>query len=74
MIENVIYRFIYGESSADELRSIKVHLDKCGHCKHESSIIEDILQQLKKGVADEPLPEGLRERVLGKIHSKAQLG
>lgn len=74
MIEKVIYRFIYGESSTEELRHIKKHLDLCGHCVREKSIIEEILQQLKDGVEEEPLPDGLRDRVLEKIHSEAEAG
>ena len=72
MIENVIYRFIYGESSSAELRNIKKHLDRCGHCEREKAIIGEILQHLKDGLEDDPLPDGLRERLLAKIHAESR--
>ena len=71
-VENVIFRFLYGEASIDELRHIKFHLDKCGHCRRESEIIADILNQLKESMETEPVPDGLRDRVLAKIHTDVQ--
>ena len=68
-IEREIFRFIYGEGDAIRLRLIKEHLDKCGHCTRERDIIADILAKLKDGYPDEPLPDGLRERVLAAIHA-----
>ena len=70
-IEREIFRFIYGEGDADRLRRIKEHLDVCGHCARERDIIADILARLKDCYPDEPIPSGLRERVLASIHAKA---
>jgi mycothiol system anti-sigma-R factor len=68
-IEQVIFRFLYGEANIEELRHIKEHLDRCGHCRRESEIIALILSQLKDSMTPEPVPEGLKERVLAKIRS-----
>lgn len=63
-IQQQIFNFIYGEGTPFELRKTKEHLDKCGHCKEESKIIEQILRRLSEGIEDDPVPEGFRERVL----------
>ncbi len=70
-IEREIFRFIYGEGDTVRLKRIKDHLDKCGHCRRERDIIADILARLKDGYPDEPLPEGLKERVLAAIAADA---
>jgi anti-sigma factor (TIGR02949 family) len=70
-IQQVIFRFIYGESSADELRKIKAHLDRCGDCKAEGEVIAEILEKLKGALPDEPVPDGFRERMLARIQAVA---
>ncbi len=70
-VQQVIFKFIYGESSADELRRIKAHLDRCRNCAAEASIIEDILAKLKNSLPEEPVPLDFRDRVLSRIHSLA---
>jgi anti-sigma factor (TIGR02949 family) len=71
-VQQVIYKFIYGEGSADELRRIKAHLDRCKNCAAEASIIEDILVKLKDGLPEEPVPLDFRDRVLTRIHALAR--
>ncbi len=71
MVERVIFRFIYGESDAHELKKLKEHLDRCGECRKERDIIADILHQLKIGLPDDPVPDGFRERVLARIEQEA---
>ena len=66
-VERAIFRFLYGEADAYELKSIKQHLDRCGHCVRESEIIGEILDQLRNSMTDDPVPDGLRERILEKI-------
>jgi predicted anti-sigma-YlaC factor YlaD len=73
-VERVIFRFIYGESDAYELRKIKEHLDRCGDCRKERDIISDILEQLKCGVPDDPIPDGFRERMLARIRGEGFSG
>lgn len=71
-IQQAIYRFVYGESDSTELRQIKSHLDRCKECRQESDLITDILGKLKSHATAERgagLPDGCRERILGKIHS-----
>jgi mycothiol system anti-sigma-R factor len=70
-VEQAIFRFLYGESDAYELKHIKTHLDLCGDCKRESEIIGEILSQLKNCMTDDPVPDGLRERILEKIQAGA---
>ena len=71
-IQQQIFGYIYGETTADELRKIKAHLDRCGHCEEEAQIIEDLLAKLKDGLEEEPLPDGFRDRVLSRIHTLAE--
>ena len=73
-VQQVIFKFIYGESSTYELRRIKAHLDRCKNCAAEAVIIEDILAKLKEGLTEEPVPEDFRDRVLSRIHSLAGEG
>lgn len=71
MVERVIFRFVYGESDSHELNKMKEHLDRCGECRKQRDIIIDILDQLKRGLPDDPVPEGFRERVLQRIREEA---
>jgi len=68
-VEQAIFRFLYGESDAHELEHIKTHLDRCGDCRRESEIIGDILAQLRNSMTEDPLPEGMRERILHRIQA-----
>lgn len=72
MVERVIYRYIYGESDATELRKIKDHLDRCGECRRESAIIADILEHMKQAIPDDPVSDGFKERILARIHAEAE--
>lgn len=64
-IQQVIYRFIYGEGNTVELRRIKAHLEQCKGCQEERLIIEDILVQLKEKAAEaEECPECVKDRML----------
>jgi hypothetical protein len=71
MVQKVIFRFIYGEADAYELRKVKEHLDVCQRCRRESEIIADILDQIRLGLPEEPVPEGFRTRVLERVHALA---
>jgi anti-sigma factor (TIGR02949 family) len=71
MVERVIFRFVYGESDSHELKKMKEHLDRCGECRKQRDIIVEILDQLKRGLPEDPVPEGFRERVLQRIHDEA---
>lgn len=70
-VEQAIFRFLYGESDTYELKNIKQHLDRCGDCKHESEIIGEILAQMRNCMTDDPVPDGMRERILAKIQAGA---
>jgi anti-sigma factor (TIGR02949 family) len=69
MVQQKIFKFIYGESDPDELRLINAHLERCGDCRAERELIADILEQLKRGMPDDPVPQGFKERVLERIHA-----
>ena len=74
-IQQAIYRFVYGESDSTELRQIKGHLDRCKECKQESELIGDILGKLQSHAKEERsagLPEGCRDRILGKIYANIE--
>lgn len=72
MVQKLIFRFIYGEADAYELRKIKEHLDICRRCRRESEIIADILEQLRLGLPEDPVPEGFRTRVLARVQALAE--
>ena len=74
LVQQKIYRFIYGECDAYELRKIKEHLEVCNQCRQECELIEDILGQLKNGLPEDPVPAGFRDRVLERIHAIADEG
>jgi anti-sigma factor (TIGR02949 family) len=69
MVQQRIYRFIYGESDAHELSQIKDHLEHCGGCRREREIIEEILAKIKQGLTDEPVPITFKQRVLARVHA-----
>ena len=69
-IQQVIYRFIYGESNTIELRKISAHLERCSSCQEERLIIEEILVQLKSEAVEEPCPECVKDRLLEGIKRK----
>jgi mycothiol system anti-sigma-R factor len=71
-IQQLIFRYLYGEASVDELRHIKAHLDRCGHCREESDMIAEILEKLKEALPDEEVPDGFKERMLARIRATAQ--
>lgn len=68
-VEDKIFRFLYGESDTHELEHIKAHLDRCGECRRQSEIIGEILTQVRNCLTDDPLPEGLRDRILLRIQT-----
>jgi anti-sigma factor (TIGR02949 family) len=70
MVERVIYRFIYGESDTHELVKIKEHLERCGECRRERELIEEILEQIKAALPEDPVPAGFRERMLARINNE----
>ena len=70
-IQQTIFRYIYGETSVDELKRIKAHLDRCGECRAEGEVIAEILEKLKNALPDDPVPEGFRERMLERIQAVA---
>jgi mycothiol system anti-sigma-R factor len=71
-VEQTIFRFLYGESDAHELEHIKAHLDLCGDCRRESEIIGEILTQLRNSMTEDPLPAGMRERILHRIQASPE--
>jgi predicted anti-sigma-YlaC factor YlaD len=74
-IQQAIYRFVYGESDSTELRKIKGHLDRCKECRQERELISNILVKLEAHAKDErteALPDGCRDRILGKIYASLE--
>jgi len=68
-VQQVIFRFIYGECDSYTLQKVKEHLDVCGACRRERDIIQEILTKLKDGLVEEPVPESFRQRVMARVHA-----
>lgn len=66
-IQDVIFNFVYGESSEAELEATRDHLEKCGDCARERQVIEKLLSRIKSCDEGEAVPEDCRDRMLSKI-------
>ncbi len=66
-IQDVIFNFVYGESSEAELLATRDHLEKCGDCAREKQVIEKLLDKIKNCEAQETVTEDCRDRMLSKI-------
>lgn len=66
-VQDVIFNFVYGESSEAELEATRDHLEKCGDCARERQVIEKLLSKIKGCEAQEPVSDDCRNRMLSKI-------
>lgn len=62
-----VYLFYYGELSAEELEDIYIHLQSCNKCEEEKNLIARILEILKDGLVDEPVPLTIREKIFSRL-------
>ncbi|MEZ5337020.1 MAG: zf-HC2 domain-containing protein [bacterium] len=68
-IQDVIFNFVYGESSEAELEATRDHLEKCGDCARERQVIEKLLSKIKNCEPQESVSDDCRNRMLSKIKS-----
>lgn len=68
-IQDVIFNFVYGESSEAELEATRDHLEKCGDCARERQVIEKLLSKIKSTNDHEAVTDDCRNRMLNKIKS-----
>lgn len=62
-----VYLFLDGEiGELDALRA-KQHLDECRPCLREYGLEEEIKRLVHRSCRNEPVPEGLRHRVMVRI-------
>ena len=72
-IQDVIFNFVYGESSEAELEATRDHLEKCGDCARERAVIERLLSKIKSSDQQEPVSDDVRNRMLNKIKTSLSL-
>jgi mycothiol system anti-sigma-R factor len=64
---DAVYTYLDGEMSFDDCARIRQHLDECGPCLREFGLEEAVKRLVGKHCGCDPVPEGLRSKVLGKI-------
>ena len=64
---DAVYTYLDGEMSTDDCVRIRQHLDECGPCLREFGLEEAVKRLVGKHCGCDPVPEGLRSKVLGKI-------
>jgi mycothiol system anti-sigma-R factor len=62
-----VYSYLDGEMSEDDCLKIREHLDECGPCLEEYGLDEAVKKLVRKHCGCDPLPDGLRAKVLVKI-------
>ena len=64
---DAVYTYLDGEMSTDDCARIRQHLDECGPCLREFGLEEAVKRLGGTHCGCDPVPEGLRSKVLGKI-------
>lgn len=64
---DAVYSYIDGEMSAADCAKIRKHLDECGGCFREYGLEEVVKGLVAKHCGCDPVPDGLRAKVLVKI-------
>ena len=59
--------YIDGELEGADFTQIRQHLDECGPCLREYGLEEVVKKLVHKHCGSEPVPTGLRSRVLTRI-------
>jgi predicted anti-sigma-YlaC factor YlaD len=71
-VQSAILRYVCGETTDKELRVIREQLELCEDCRDELEVISGMLRLAGSSAATEPIPEGARDRILGKLHTKVK--
>ena len=64
-----VYSYLDGEIDKASGAEIKIHLDECGPCLREYGLEEAVKRLVHKHCGQEPVPEGLRAKVLTRIEA-----
>jgi mycothiol system anti-sigma-R factor len=62
-----VYWYLDGEVSAEDVHHIREHLDECGPCLREYDLYESVKRLVARGCGGDPVPAGLRGKVLVRI-------
>jgi len=62
-----VYLFLDGEIRETDAREAKRHLEACTPCLREYGLEEEIKRLVHRSCRNEPIPTGLRERVMVRI-------
>ena len=64
-----VYSYLDGEIEDKSLAQIREHLDECGPCLREYGLEEAVKRLVQKCCGAEPVPSGLRTKVLVRIQA-----
>ena len=62
-----VYSYLDGEMSFTDCEQIRQHLDECGPCLREFGLEEAVKRLVAKHCGCDPVPSGLRGKVLVRI-------
>ncbi|HEY7486853.1 MAG TPA: mycothiol system anti-sigma-R factor [Streptosporangiaceae bacterium] len=62
-----VYTYLDGELDQGGYSEVKQHLDECSPCLREYGLEEAVKKLVHKSCGCEPVPEGLRDKVLNRI-------
>ncbi|MEP6696074.1 MAG: mycothiol system anti-sigma-R factor [Pseudonocardiales bacterium] len=66
VVLETVFLYLDGECESSQRAKIKEHLEECGPCLREYGIEADVKALVARCCRDQA-PDGLRERVLGKL-------
>lgn len=64
---DAVYSYLDGEMSTNDYAKVKQHLDECGPCLREFGLEEAVKRLVHKHCGCDPVPDGLRAKVMVKI-------
>ena len=64
-----VYSYLDGEIDLVTHEQVKVHLEECGPCLREYGLEEAVKRLVHRHCGHDPVPEGLREKVLSTIEA-----
>lgn len=62
-----VFLYLDGECESEQRAKVKEHLYECGPCLREYGIEADVKALVARCCRDDRAPDGLKERVLGKL-------
>jgi anti-sigma-K factor RskA len=64
--------YVLGALEAGEVDSFRKHLDTCAFCRDEIAVLQQAADALPMAAPSQPVPRGLRRRVLAEVHADAR--